>query len=250
LTVVERNARIQKNKKRLHNIYIGATVMGIILALSFIVFTGVLMILNCDTSSCGTTSQFTSVIGVLNILLWLLLMFSTIKFILQIRQRFGTQYSQATWKLTFVLVIFSLAFLIRGTFDIWVTLANPQQSTLGMGNEGFALFVGSFYIMCEVVPLFVVFLQHRKDFGRCEYEKLQESLIQSDVKNVLKNSLTGSTGASLEQQTETAASIVVQNVVEPRTTEVLRNVIDDGMFDMKWEPGLLDLRMSALNNLR
>ena len=73
LTVVERNARIQKNKKRLHNIYIGATVMGFILALSFIVFTGVLLILNCDTSSCGTTSQFTSVIGVLNILLWLLL---------------------------------------------------------------------------------------------------------------------------------------------------------------------------------
>jgi len=177
LPVVERNARIDKNNKRLRTVYIGATVAGLALVITFAVFTLILFFSKCSETSCAGTYQFTSVIGVLNILLWTLLMFSTIKFILQIRQRFGTQYGQATWRLTFVLFIFSMAFLLRGTFDICVTVFEPSQSNLGMGDAGFAIFLSSFYFVCEVLPLLVVFLQHRKDFKRCESENQKDSLV-------------------------------------------------------------------------
>lgn len=154
-------------------------------------------------------------------------------------------------KLTLVLIIFSFAFLLRGSFDLYVTIAKPTRSDLGMGEMGFALFLGSFYFVCEVLPLFVVFLQHQKDFGKCELEMMTEPMINKsvDMKPGLKNSLMGSTQVtSLEHTaTNTTTSIIVQNV-DPRTTEVLRNDIDDGAFDMK-EPGLLHLR-SVVNNLR
>ena len=89
LTVVERNARIEKNQNRLKKVYIGATITGVILALAFVVFTMVLLFGNCNRDSCDKTAQFTSLIGILNILLWVLLLFSTIKFIRAIRKRFG-----------------------------------------------------------------------------------------------------------------------------------------------------------------
>lgn len=63
----------------------------------------------------------------------------------------------------------------------------------------------------------------------------------------MKNSLTGS-HYSVEPQRDTVNSILVQNIEDPRSTEVLRN--DDDIFDVKWEPGLLDLRLTVVNNLR
>jgi hypothetical protein len=98
-----------------------------------------------------------------------------------------------------VLAIFSVAFLFRGSFDLWVFIAQPTKTDLGFGQVGFAVFVGSFYFMCEVLPLFVLFMQHRKDFAKCEAEACREfstkltlrSPVQSPRK-ILQNSLRGS----------------------------------------------------------
>jgi hypothetical protein len=88
----------------------------------------------------------------------MLLMYSTLRFISQIRRRFGTQYRRAVIKLTFILVLFSIAFLFRGFFDLWVTFVGPKIENLGMGKVGFALFVGIFYTVCEALPLLILYI--------------------------------------------------------------------------------------------
>ena len=121
-----------------------------------------------------------------------------------------------------------------------------------MGEVGFATFLVSFYFICEVLPLLVVFLQHRKDFSKCELEIAMEPLLNksSDSKPVLKNSLIGSTQVyTLDRSNTNTTTSVIEQTGELRVTEVLRNEIDDGLFEMR-EPGLLNLRLSVVNNLR
>lgn len=97
-------------------------------------------------------------IGLLNISLWIVLMYSTLRFISQIKKRFGTQYKRAMIKLTIILVLFSIAFLFRGFFDLWVTFLGTEIETLGMGKVGFAIFVFVFYTVCEALPLLVLYI--------------------------------------------------------------------------------------------
>lgn len=47
LTAVERNARIEKNNKRLRYVYTGAAITGLILFVAFGTFTLILLIGNC-----------------------------------------------------------------------------------------------------------------------------------------------------------------------------------------------------------
>lgn len=63
------------------------------------------------------------------------------------------------------MVVFSVAFLLRGSFDLYLTIQKPESLDLGMGKVGFAVFVIGFYFMCEVLPLFVLLMQHRKEFN-------------------------------------------------------------------------------------
>lgn len=158
LTFLDRNAKIERNNKCLRYAYISAILSGALIFVLFVIFTIMLLVDNCDISSCSKTYQFTAPIGVLNIVLWMLLMYSTLRFISQIRQRFGTQYRKAIIKLTIILVLFSVAFLFRGFFDLWVTFVGPNIENLGMGKVGFALFVGIFYTVCEALPLLILYI--------------------------------------------------------------------------------------------
>jgi hypothetical protein len=92
----------------------------------------------------------------MNILLCLFLMYFSCTFINQLKKRFGRQYGKAICKLTTILVIFSVAFLYRGTFNIAIYFIHPNE-TLNMSAIGFALFLASFYIVCEVLPLLLIY---------------------------------------------------------------------------------------------
>ena len=113
-------------------------------------------------------------IGLINVLLWAFLMYFSCTFITQLKRRFGKQYGRAIFKLTTILVIFSIAFLFRGTFNIVLYFFPPDNSSLGMNYIGFALFLVFFYSVCEIVPLFVLYYQHRIDFIKCEAELCSE----------------------------------------------------------------------------
>lgn len=162
-------------------------------------------------------------------------MYSTIKFINQIKKRFGAQYKSATYKLTFILAIFSIAFLVRGSFDLWITIKQPAQQDLGFGEVGFAVFVGSFYFICEILPLFVLFMQHRKDFSRCEAENLRELTEKEANRSPVsprrimrqnKNERHMSCEPSEVEDTDFVV-ISLDNPDLNRKSEVLRNVVED-----------------------
>lgn len=46
--------------------------------------------------------------------------------------------------------------------------------TLGMSNIGFAFFLFFFYVVCEVLPLGVLYYQHNKDFKISEQELIED----------------------------------------------------------------------------
>ncbi len=187
-------------------------------------------------------------------------MYFSCTFINQLKKRFGRQYGKAICKLTTILVIFSVAFLYRGTFNIAIYFIHPNE-TLNMSAIGFALFLASFYIVCEVLPLLLIYYQHRKDFIKYEAELCREfPLSRKSTAPALKNTaLYGSIevirpdsndGVSeSENSTFRGTPVIVDENL--RKSDILRNDLDDESdFDIKWEPGLLnqDLMITMMKN--
>lgn len=176
-------------------------------------------------------------------------MYFSCSFISLLKRRFGRQYGKAIFKLTTILVIFSVAFLFRGTFNILLHFFPSKDSTLGMKNLGFALFLALFYFVCEILPLFVLFYQHRIDFIKCEAERCSEYRPRLSKAPVLKNSaLYGSVDVLRPDSHDGSSEASSANIKMPqqpydngRKSDVLRNDLDEtSNFDIKWEPGLLD----------
>ena len=57
-------------------------------------------------------------IAILNIVVWGLLMISTLQFVHTINKRYRNQFNQAKCKLMLFLTLFSLSFILRGTWDL------------------------------------------------------------------------------------------------------------------------------------
>ena len=53
------------------------------------------------------------------------MVYSTASFTHELKMKYGTKYQKSRKKLTFVMAIFSVAFLIRGSFDFYVFFAKP-----------------------------------------------------------------------------------------------------------------------------
>lgn len=147
-------------------------------------------------------------------------------------------------------MIFSVAFLFRGTFNIAIGLFKPDE-TLNMSSVGFALFLISFYCVCEIFPLALIFYQHRKDFIKYEAELCREfPLTRKSVAPILKNTaLYGSVDivrpdsndgiSESENSTRKGTPVVVDENF--RKSDILRNDLDEeDEFGISWEPGLLN----------
>jgi hypothetical protein len=120
-----------------------------------------------------------------------------------------------------------------------------------MSSVGFALFLISFYCVCEIFPLALIFYQHRKDFIKYEAELCREfPLTRKSVAPILKNTaLYGSVGivrpdsndgiSESESSTRKGTPIIVDENF--RKSDILRNDLDEeDEFGISWEPGLLN----------
>jgi small neutral amino acid transporter SnatA (MarC family) len=107
-------------------------VIGTGLTFFFLGYTIYLYSKSCALATCDKSYQFPMLIGIINVLLWAFLMYFSCTFITQLKRRFGKQYGRAIFKLTTILVIFSIAFLFRGTFNIVLHFFPPENSSLGM----------------------------------------------------------------------------------------------------------------------
>jgi len=103
-------------------------------------------------------------LGVANIVVWLLLIISTTIFLHMINQRFGKEFKQAKRKLIVFLSLFSLSFGLRGAWDIAAGIATNFASNITDIQNSMIVF--SMYMLCEWLPLFVIFMYHKNDFTK------------------------------------------------------------------------------------
>ena len=113
IIVCERELLIKRNLRILRLCYIAIfSLMALIIC--YFLFTAVLPSDKCITSSYSLALP----IGFLNLIVWGLLMVSTISFVKQINERFaGHEYKTVKNKLVSILVIFSMSFLLRGMWN-------------------------------------------------------------------------------------------------------------------------------------
>ena len=93
----------------------------------------------------------------MNIMVWVLLGFTTFSFVRMLNKRFGeSRFSGAKCKFFIFLTVFSLSFAIRGSWDLGITISGLKMKT--SQEEATVLFL--LYFLTEWMPIFVIYLTH------------------------------------------------------------------------------------------
>ena len=102
-------------------------------------------------------------LGILNVVVWAALCWSTCSFVSMINKRFGRDFQNAKCKLFTVLFLFSMSFLIRATWDFYIK-AHPDMKV--ENDVVWAIIIFMLYFTTEWLPMSVVYLVHFFDFYR------------------------------------------------------------------------------------
>ena len=100
-------------------------------------------------------------LAILNILLWIILMAATLTFVRMLNMRFGEkEFSGPKCQLFIFLCVFSLSFLVRGSWDIYTVYRDEEFENPRI--DAATLFL--VYFCTEVLPIFVIYLMHIRAF--------------------------------------------------------------------------------------
>lgn len=137
-------------------------VVWILIGVIFSAFLSWLVVCSVKFCNFEDTATLTLQIGILNLIVMLLFLVSTVALVRQWRSRFGAQFQQeAQNKLITYLVIFCTSFFVRGTFDIFQNY-NTYTNAVYTGTMLIVL-----YFLCEWLPICVIYIHHRQDFLHC-----------------------------------------------------------------------------------
>ena len=91
----------------------------------------------------------------MNVLVWILLIISTVTFVIMLTRRFAqAEFSGPRRKLIGFLSVFSLSFMVRAAWDIVAHFFEPKKQLY------MALIVFMIYFITEWIPIFVIYLYH------------------------------------------------------------------------------------------
>ena len=80
-----------------------------------------------------------------------------------INKRFGSDFANAKCKLFVTLSLFSISFLIRASWDLWIKW-HPDMDLQSNDGTTWAIILFTLYFFTEWLPLGVVYLVHFLDF--------------------------------------------------------------------------------------
>ena len=147
----------------------------IVFATVGIIFLFVYYIFKSRAAGWNADSMFGALtLGILNIILWALLLASSLYFFKMLNQRFGEKFKSAKLHLKIVMLFFSISFLIRSLWDIIIptTNYNPPPKT----NATVIFF---FYMLTEYLPIASIYLTHAYAFYRLSLAKSKKKLKKS-----------------------------------------------------------------------
>ena len=173
--------------------------LGMLIVLILAIFLVWLLICTAETCS-GLSDSFSLVltVGVLNCLVFALMIWSTVQLTKQWVSQFGENFQrESRLRLTSYLVVFSVSFLIRGTFD------TVQYLIKDIGQIASNISLILIYFCCEWLPLFFIFWNHMGDFRlQRKLEGQHLSLMPTSV-DVRKNSNLSSSFNYADSQSNT-----------------------------------------------
>lgn len=125
-------------------------------------------------------------IAVLNLVIWALLLATTLFFVRTINKRFGAAFRPARIKLLLFMTLFSLSFGLRGSWDI--AQYADDRFMAGATDEINAATMFFIYFVCEWLPIFVIYLHHRQDFmvEHVDSKQLEEAVDRATALSDLK----------------------------------------------------------------
>ena len=111
-----KKTQTQRNSTLLRITYIGILIFSLTVIIGFIV----VQILAMTGDSAEHSYALELPLGILNLTVWIFLCWSTCSFVSMINKRFGSDFSDAKCNLFTALALFSVSFLIRATWDLWI----------------------------------------------------------------------------------------------------------------------------------
>ena len=115
--------------------------------------------------------------GVLNVMLWAMLVIVSYFFFRMIHLRFGdNRFVAAKFRLKVVIIFFSISFLIRSCWDFTI---NFREVNMSNGLNALTLFL--IYFFTEFMPIFTIFYMHADGLYRMKRIKEQRTKLSSLV---------------------------------------------------------------------
>ena len=107
-------------------------------------------------------------LGILNIILWALLLVSSLYFFKMLNQRFGEKFKSAKLHLMIVITFFSISFLIRSLWDLIIPYTDYSVNVQPKTNATVIFF---FYMLTEYLPIASIYFTHAYAFYRLSLSK-------------------------------------------------------------------------------
>ena len=148
-------SKMAKNQRILDISYIALYSVMFAILLTFVVTEIV-----CTTKSCDLKGSYfgPAYLSISNIVVWVMLLISTFSFLSMLNKRFGEEeFKGPKNKLRIFLAIFSLSFLIRGTWDAVLSMYGFD---LHKNERLAAALIFIVYFFTEWLPIFVIYLSH------------------------------------------------------------------------------------------